>query len=74
MQREGGAAPDELLGQTELIRSTHSSGVIRSGYLKDYNYDDRLRYRSPPYFLNPVDAAWRAVKVTEQVPATQPLS
>jgi hypothetical protein len=53
--------------------STHSSGVIQSGYLKDYNYDDRLRYRSPPYFLNPVDAAWRVVKVTEQVPATQPI-
>jgi len=49
--------------------STHSNGVVQSGYLKDYNYDDRLRYRSPPYFLNPVDAAWKVVKVTEQVPA-----
>jgi Tfp pilus assembly protein PilX len=47
--------------------STHSSGTVKSGYLKDYNYDDRLRYRSPPYFLNPVDAAWRIVKVNEQV-------
>jgi hypothetical protein len=49
--------------------STHSNGVVQSGYLKDYNYDDRLRYRSPPYFLNPVDAAWKVIKVTEQVPA-----
>jgi Tfp pilus assembly protein PilX len=47
--------------------STHSSGTVKSGYLKNYNYDDRLRYRSPPYFLNPVDAAWRVVKVNEQI-------
>jgi hypothetical protein len=41
------------------------------GYTKDYNYDDRLRYRSPPYFLDPVKAAWRVVRNNEQVPAAQ---
>lgn len=40
-----------------------------TGYLKDYNYDDRLRYRSPPHFLTPVAAAWDIVKVNEQLPA-----
>ncbi|HET8757784.1 MAG TPA: hypothetical protein VFM58_17325 [Solirubrobacteraceae bacterium] len=39
------------------------------GYAKDYKYDDRLRYRSPPYFLDPVVAAWRVVRNNEQVRA-----
>lgn len=44
-------------------------GGVVNGYLKDYNYDDRLRFRSPPYFLDPVQAGWRVVHHTEQVPA-----
>jgi len=40
-----------------------------SGYTKDYNYDDRLRYRSPPFFLEPVSASWGVVRYNEQVPA-----
>jgi Tfp pilus assembly protein PilX len=41
-----------------------------TGYIKDYNYDDRLKYRSPPYFLEPVAAAWHIVRTNEQVPST----
>ena len=33
-------------------------GGSGTGYLKDYNYDDRLRYISPPSFLDPVEVAW----------------
>jgi Tfp pilus assembly protein PilX len=44
-------------------------GASGSGYIKDYNYDDRLRYRSPPYFLTPVAAGWGVVRSNEQVPA-----
>jgi hypothetical protein len=40
-----------------------------TGYIKDYNYDDRFRYTSPPYFLDPVASAWRVIRHTEQVPA-----
>lgn len=29
-----------------------------TGYDKNYNYDDRLRYISPPHFLDPVQSAW----------------
>ncbi|GAA1156808.1 pilus assembly PilX N-terminal domain-containing protein [Nocardioides aquiterrae] len=29
-----------------------------AGYLKDYNYDSRLRYAPPPYFLDPVRSSW----------------
>lgn len=37
---------------------THNNGVVASGYAKNYIYDDRLQYESPPYFLNPVRAPW----------------
>ena len=39
------------------------------GYLKNYTYDPRLKYRSPPKFLDPVLAAWRTTTYNEQVPA-----
>jgi Tfp pilus assembly protein PilX len=39
-----------------------------TGFIKDYNYDDRLRYRSPPYFLEPVAASWHVIRSNEQVP------
>jgi Tfp pilus assembly protein PilX len=39
-----------------------------TGFTKDYNYDDRLRYRSPPYFLEPIAASWHVVRSNEQVP------
>jgi hypothetical protein len=40
-----------------------------TGYIKNYSYDDRLVYRSPPYFLDPVQSAWQIVRYNEQVPA-----
>jgi hypothetical protein len=48
---------------------TGSGGGISTGYLKDYEYNDRLRYREPPYFLDPVQASWRIARQNEQVPA-----
>ncbi len=38
-----------------------------AGYLKDYNYDSRLRYAPPPYFLDPVQSGW-GLKVFGEVP------
>jgi Tfp pilus assembly protein PilX len=43
-----------------------SSGT--TGYIKSYTYDDRLRYREPPSFLDPVQVSWRVGRQTEQVP------
>ncbi|MDP9135290.1 MAG: hypothetical protein M3N56_10760 [Actinomycetota bacterium] len=40
-----------------------------TGYLKDYHYNDRLKFREPPYFLDPVQSAWRVARQNEQVPA-----
>ena len=39
-----------------------------TGFVKDYNYDDRLRYRSPPFFLEPIAASWHVIRSNEQVP------
>jgi hypothetical protein len=50
------------------VGSSYSSGAL-TGYKKDYWYDDRFRYRSPPYFLDPVSASWRILRQNEQVPA-----
>ena len=39
-----------------------------TGYIKDYNYDDRLRYISPPHFLDPVESAWHIQRETLDYP------
>ena len=44
---------------------TSSGGSPNTGYEKDYVYDDRLRYLSPPHFLDPVDSAWRVATWAE---------
>lgn len=47
---------------------TGSGSSIATGYVKDYNYDDRFKNQNPPYFLTPVDSEWQLVRFTEQVP------
>jgi hypothetical protein len=37
---------------------TNSGGSVVTGYAKNYVYDQRLRYLSPPKFLDPVASAW----------------
>lgn len=41
-----------------------------SGYGKNYNYDQRLKYQSPPRFLQPIAAAWQVVTWIEQGPTS----
>jgi Tfp pilus assembly protein PilX len=40
-----------------------------TGYIKNYQYDDRMQFRAPPHFLDPVQSAWRVWRYTEQQPA-----
>ena len=47
-----------------------ADGSVSAGYLKDYQYDDRLKFRSPPYFLAPTISAWHVVRQNEQIPAS----
>jgi hypothetical protein len=45
--------------------------VISTGYVKNYNYDDRFRVANPPFFLDPIQSSWRKIRFTEQSPARQ---
>ncbi len=38
---------------------TNSGGTIVSGFSKDYTYDQRLHYLSPPHFLDPIASQWQ---------------
>jgi Tfp pilus assembly protein PilX len=49
----------------------NSGGSVVHGYLKDYSYDPRLAFRSPPHFLDPVKSAWHIHRYTEQEPAAK---
>jgi Tfp pilus assembly protein PilX len=44
---------------------------VATGYVKNYNYDDRFRVSNPPFFLDPVQSSWRKIRFTEQTPARQ---
>ncbi|MEE8602962.1 hypothetical protein [Euzebya tangerina] len=44
---------------------TGSAFSTCTGYLKDYNYDQRLRFINPPSFIDPVDAVWRISRYSE---------
>jgi hypothetical protein len=57
-----GAIAQQFRGTVSYL----NSGVVVSGYAKAYEYNDRLRYREPPYFLDPVQASWRISRETEQ--------
>jgi hypothetical protein len=35
-----------------------------TGYIKNYTYDDRLRYMEPPHFLDPVKPSWHIERET----------
>lgn len=55
-----GAISQKFRGAVGLVGS--------SGYSKNYNYDDRLRYISPPSFLDPVESAWHVQRQTLDFP------
>ncbi len=44
----------------------------QTGYAKNYNYDTRLKYLSPPYFLSPTQSAWGRISYTELKPTSSP--
>ncbi len=46
--------------------------TIVTGYNKNYTYDTRLKYLSPPYFLSPSLSAWQRVSYAEITPTATP--
>jgi hypothetical protein len=55
-----GAIAQTFRGPVGLIGST--------GYLKNYIYDARLKYMSPPHFLDPVQSAFQVTTSSEPSP------
>ena len=45
---------------------TVSGTTIQTGYAKSYRYDRRMKYLSPPKFLDPVASAW-AIAVWKEI-------
>jgi Tfp pilus assembly protein PilX len=39
-----------------------------TGYIKNYNYDERLAVDEPPYFLSPLKAGWKVARETGESP------
>jgi hypothetical protein len=42
----------------QLFRGPVGTGDGTTGYLKDYNYDERLTYTTPPKFLMPISTVF----------------
>ena len=61
---EGGLGTIKIVG---AIGQKYRGFVTQNGkgYLKNYIYDSRLKVLSPPYFLDPVEAAWQVQKWSE---------
>lgn len=51
------------------VATAGSGSTVSTGYLKDYVYDYRLQYLTPPYFLEPERSPWGRRQWTELVPA-----
>lgn len=56
---------------------TGSATTPVTGFIKDYRYDERLRFISPPYFIDPVEARfvvrnWAEVRDTTGFPSGLP--
>lgn len=62
--------PIDLFGTiAQLYRGpvgTFSGSHTVTGYEKDYQYDPRLEFVSPPHFLDPVQSAWAVRSISEE--------
>jgi type II secretory pathway pseudopilin PulG len=50
----------------QKFRGAVATGNGSTGFLKDYDYDERLAFKGPPHFLDPVKSAWKQISFTEQ--------
>jgi type II secretory pathway pseudopilin PulG len=50
----------------QKFRGAVATGNGGTGFLKNYNYDERLAFKGPPHFLDPVKSAWKQISFTEQ--------
>lgn len=67
--RVGVLTVEGAIGQRYRGPVATSGGSTNTGYIKNYVYDDRFRFRTPPRFLDPVQSAWKVKNQFEQIPA-----
>jgi hypothetical protein len=65
-----GVITQEFRGAVGTFQGTPP--VIQTGYNKNYTYDTRLKYLSPPYFLSPTQSAWQRISYAEIIPDPAP--
>jgi hypothetical protein len=65
-----GVIAQKFRGPVGTFNST--TGLLASGYNKNYAYDSRLKYLSPPYFLSPTQSAWLRISYAEIPPKQVP--
>jgi hypothetical protein len=46
------------------VGTSSSSGGVATGYLKNYNYDDRFKIEEPPYVLDLAHSTWGTTRET----------
>lgn len=56
-------------GIAQAFRGPVATGSGSTGYIKNYVYDGRLKYLTPPHFLTPEQSNWKTSRMREQVPA-----
>lgn len=53
------------VGVATNINWSQATFDIRNGYGKQYTYDDRLQYLSPPHFISPIESQYRLIVYAE---------
>lgn len=56
-----------LAGKYADIEGMFGSSGLIAGYQTTYTYDPRLAYLTPPFFLSPVNSAWKTISSVETV-------
>lgn len=65
-----GAIAQEYRGAVGTFGCGPKGDQACTGYIKNYNYDNRLKYLEPPYFLNPTATAFAQSTWKELPPTT----
>jgi hypothetical protein len=67
-----GVITQKFRGPVGTFNGSTSPPTLTSGYNKNYAYDTRLKYLSPPYFLSPTQSAWIRISYAELQPTATP--
>jgi hypothetical protein len=67
-----GVITQKFRGPVGTFNGSTTPPTLTSGYNKNYAYDTRLKYLSPPYFLSPTQSAWIRISYAEIKPKAVP--